>query len=71
MITISTTQDGFDGFDSFKLKGTIKFSSSGEEAATIISTYGRRKSEAVEKAIKVIDELIETLEDSKEKLGAI
>lgn len=71
MMKIETEQDPFDGFDQFKLKGTISFGDAGEKALGMISTYGARKSEAVEKAVKKIDELIGFLQDSKDKLGAI
>jgi hypothetical protein len=71
MMKIETEQDPFDGFDHFKLRGTISFGDAGEKAMGTISTYGARKSEAVEKAVKKIDELIGFLQDSKDKLGAV
>ena len=67
MIEIETKQDTFESSDSFKLTGTIKFTG----ALAVISSEGSRKSEAVEKAIEQIDELVKFLNDSKKNIGAI
>lgn len=69
MMEITQRRKPFDGFDQFKITGTVDVGDSLCNAKAVISATGSRKSEAVEKAVEQIDKLINVLQKSKAALG--
>lgn len=59
------------GFDEFKIKASMSLSRSESSSVFEISAYAPTKHEAVERAIKQIDETIKYLEKGKKELGRI
>jgi|APLak6261660806_1056025.scaffolds.fasta_scaffold49458_1 hypothetical protein len=71
MMKITQIQETFEGFDQFKISGSIDFGNYEKGAKVIVNAIGERKSESIEKLVEQIDILIKYLENSKKTLGGI